>query len=134
MSDGYHRGRTFSGHTIEDRCPCQQESCGLVAFERADPDCDQHGRNHMPRSMRQGHVPDDCPGGTDLETVLRLAQEALRGASGRCPTHDLAPPEAGECRDCIQAHRIRKAVFAFGVAADQLNTEHPTPTAREAYL
>ena len=122
MIDGYHRGRSFTGHELEDECPGPQQSCGLVALSEANPDCDQHGRNHMPHSMRQGHAAADCPGGTDTATVLQLAWDALKHVDGHCPAHDTTPPSAehgaryGPCKDCQQARRVRKAKFAFDVA------------------
>ncbi len=110
MNDGFHRGRSFSGHELEDECPCPQEPCGLVNLHKADPGCEQHGQ---PRSMRQGHASDDCPGGDDLETVLQLAHEVLINTSGRCPMHSTL--SAAGCETCKQARRVRKAIFAFGV-------------------
>jgi hypothetical protein len=57
---GHHIGRSFSGHPLEDECPCPQESCGLVAYERIDPDCPQHAAKLI-KTMRQGHRVEDCP-------------------------------------------------------------------------
>ncbi len=56
-----HVGRSWTGHDLEDSCPCPQEPCGLVAQNRAVPDCVQHGHLHPPRSMRQGHPAGRCP-------------------------------------------------------------------------
>lgn len=58
----WHVGRSWSGNPLEDECPCIQVSCGLVALEDANPDCEQHGINHFPKTMRQGHMEDKCPG------------------------------------------------------------------------
>jgi hypothetical protein len=58
----WHVGRSWSGSFLEDSCPCKQESCGLIAQEDADPDCIEHGINHTPKTMRQAHFSDECPG------------------------------------------------------------------------
>lgn len=75
----WHVGRAWSGHDIEDECPCPQELCGLVDTSRADPDCDQHPPTRA-RSLRQGHRSDQCPAraGT-LENAATAAEEADRG-------------------------------------------------------
>ena len=57
-----HFGRAWSGHTIEDDCPCHQASCGLV--DEIDQDCPQHSWLAC-KSMRQGHFTADCPGVSD---------------------------------------------------------------------
>lgn len=38
-----HVGRTWTGHAIEDACPCPQEPCGLVDISHAHPDAGGHG-------------------------------------------------------------------------------------------
>jgi hypothetical protein len=58
--DAMHAGRSWSGTPLEDACPCPKKPCGLVAYNEADPDCVQHGRNHPAKTMRQGHTPDRC--------------------------------------------------------------------------
>lgn len=52
----WHAGRAWSGHEIEDACPCPQEPCGLVSTP--DPDCVQHSRT---KTIRQSHRADQCP-------------------------------------------------------------------------
>jgi hypothetical protein len=49
-------GRAWSGHEIEDACPCEQEPCGLVATP--DPECVQHSRA---KTIRQSHPAESCP-------------------------------------------------------------------------
>ena len=56
----FHVGRSWTGHTIEDECPCSQEVCGLVQFDVMS-DCPEHGRQAS-KTMRQGHLAVDCPG------------------------------------------------------------------------
>ncbi|MFI7191438.1 hypothetical protein ACIBQ0_17025 [Nocardia nova] len=53
----WHVGRSFSGHPLEDECPCPKEPCGLVRLENAHPDCEQHPN----KTLRQGHRADQCP-------------------------------------------------------------------------
>jgi len=57
-----HVGRSWSGHPLEDACPCIKEPCGLVG-EGAKAECDQHGGVISARTMRQLHWADECPGG-----------------------------------------------------------------------
>lgn len=57
----FHIGRSFSGHWLEDACPCPQEACNLVAEDSTDPDCEQHGMGAC-KTIRQGHRAVDCPG------------------------------------------------------------------------
>lgn len=59
---GWHVGRSWTGHPLEDICPCPQEPCGLIDSAKASPDCDQHPWRRA-KSMRQGHRAEDCPGG-----------------------------------------------------------------------
>ena len=54
----WHHGRWWTGHKIEDECPCAQEACGLVDFDKRDPDCPQH---QMTKTIRQGHRASECP-------------------------------------------------------------------------
>lgn len=57
-----HIGRSFSGHSIEDKCPCPQAPCGLIA--RPLDSCDQHGW-FSAKTMRQFHYESQCKGKTD---------------------------------------------------------------------
>lgn len=54
----WHKGRAWTGHAIEDACPCEQEACGLVG--EPDPSCDQHSVA-AGRSIRQSHLAENCP-------------------------------------------------------------------------
>jgi hypothetical protein len=58
----YHVGRSFSGSTIEDACPCPQEPCGLIRMDRARAGCLQHALGRA-KTMRQAHPGGECPGG-----------------------------------------------------------------------
>lgn len=60
---GTHIGRSFTGHPIEDTCPCPQAPCGLINFDDIRDDCPQHHWSAC-KSMRQGHPADHCPGAT----------------------------------------------------------------------
>jgi hypothetical protein len=55
-----HVGRSFQGHPLEDACPCPQEACGLIAMDKADPDCPEHGF-HKAKTLRQAHLAEQCP-------------------------------------------------------------------------
>lgn len=57
-----HWGRSFGrGRWIEDKCPCPQEACGLVAVDRMREDCPEH-RLEAAKTIRQMHDAQDCPG------------------------------------------------------------------------
>lgn len=56
----YHVGRSWSGHEIEDACPCPQVPCGLVDVQEAVDECGHHPALRC-KSMRQGHPAEDCP-------------------------------------------------------------------------
>jgi hypothetical protein len=69
MMSGYHIGRHWPsgyrknnvGATIEDNCPCEVEPCGLVSYDKIDPDCPQHGPMAA-KTIRTSHAAEDCPG------------------------------------------------------------------------
>lgn len=54
----WHVGRAFTGHAIEDACPCPKEPCQLVSLEDASPDCTQHTPT---KTIRQAHLASECP-------------------------------------------------------------------------
>lgn len=54
-----HIGRSFTGHPLEDDCPCVKAPCGLVEVE--DEDCPQHSWRAA-KTIRQTHMSTDCPG------------------------------------------------------------------------
>lgn len=56
-----HMGRSWTGHELEDQCPCLKERCGLVSDRGIDPECPQHGYMAA-RTMRQLHDARHCPG------------------------------------------------------------------------
>lgn len=57
----WHMGRAWTGHAIEDECPCPQEACGLVSSVTKDDECPQHGFGAS-KTTRQGHPEQNCPG------------------------------------------------------------------------
>lgn len=70
-----HIGRSWSGHPLEDACPCVKASCGLV--EKEDPSCDQHGMKAA-KTIRQQHFAGQCPG-PDFRVT---EQEAIQATDG----------------------------------------------------
>ena len=58
---GLHIGRSWTGHQIEDACPCPKAPCGLVVFDTVDPECTEHPMERH-KSMRQSHPGEHCPG------------------------------------------------------------------------
>lgn len=59
MPEDFHMGRSWTGHHMEDECPCPQEACGLIARDKVAEDCPQHyfGRS---KTMRSIHRVADC--------------------------------------------------------------------------
>ncbi|MGW3847152.1 hypothetical protein [Streptomyces fagopyri] len=57
MTGQHHFGRAWTGHDIEDNCPCTKAPCGLVAEPSAE--CTEHTGT---KSTRQSHPADACPG------------------------------------------------------------------------
>ena len=62
FSDARHVSRSWpaSGTPMEDACPCPQEPCGHVRWDRIDPDCPQHSLR-AGKTLRSSHTPADCP-------------------------------------------------------------------------
>jgi hypothetical protein len=56
-----HIGRSWTGHDLEDTCPCPKTPCGLVATDATSPDCTQHT---IGKTIRQAHRAAQCPGPT----------------------------------------------------------------------
>lgn len=56
-----HVGRSWTGHPLEDDCPCVQVACGLVSIPGSDPICPEHGVAAF-KTLRQGHFADECKG------------------------------------------------------------------------
>lgn len=57
---GTHFGRSWTGHSIEDACPCPKAPCGLVVFGAWDPNCEQHAPERA-NTVRQTHPAEKCP-------------------------------------------------------------------------
>ena len=55
-----HMGRSFTGHDLEDDCPCPKAPCGLVISDRVE-ECPQHSW-WAAKTIRQMHDASDCPG------------------------------------------------------------------------
>ena len=56
----FHIGRSWSGHPLEDGCPCPKAPCGLVDVDRTDPACLEHPAERG-KSIRQSHSASACP-------------------------------------------------------------------------
>lgn len=56
-----HIGRSWTGHPLEDACPCAKAPCGLVIQGQALDTCPEHALGAF-KSIRQGHPSDRCPG------------------------------------------------------------------------
>jgi hypothetical protein len=54
----HHIGRSFSGHRLEDDCPCVKAPCGLVSEWVSE--CEQHNPEAS-KTIRQRHPADQCP-------------------------------------------------------------------------
>lgn len=59
-NDVRHFGRSWSGSSLEDLCPCPQQPCGLVTGADAERlDCPQHAQKYA-QTMRQSHLASEC--------------------------------------------------------------------------
>ncbi|MFI7073468.1 hypothetical protein [Micromonospora sediminicola] len=64
----YHVGRDWTGHVVEDACPCSKAACGLVIQSAADPTCEHHPTAQC-IPMRQIHRADQCCGVPEAVTA-----------------------------------------------------------------
>lgn len=55
----FHIGRSWTGHELEDECPCPQAPCGLVSVDQVDPQCTQHPVERA-QTIRQSHPATAC--------------------------------------------------------------------------
>ena len=74
-----HIGRAWTGHALEDDCPCPKAACGLVLGATVDATCPQHALT-AGKTIRQAHVAERCP-------ALLLAAHLAR-----CETCDFIGP------------------------------------------
>lgn len=72
-ADTWHVGRSWTGHRLEDGCPCSKGACGLAA-EPFDPTCLQHPQARA-KTIRQGHRAADCPGAAARRAFADLAAQ-----------------------------------------------------------
>lgn len=59
-----HMGRDWTGHAVEDECPCPKAACGLAVPDGQPPgSCDQHNPASIfdSKTMRQVHGDENCP-------------------------------------------------------------------------
>ncbi|MFJ5638686.1 hypothetical protein [Streptomyces sp. NPDC093223] len=62
VTGNHHFGRSWTGHAIEDNCPCAKAPCGLVA--QPSDECTEH---RPTKSTRQSHPADACPGPAEID-------------------------------------------------------------------
>ncbi|MCM2391734.1 hypothetical protein [Streptomyces albipurpureus] len=74
-----HIGRSWGGPgDCEALCPCPKAPCGLVDFDNVDEECEQHPPFRC-KTIRTGHLPEDCPGvGRDVVVAMKRTIEARR--------------------------------------------------------
>jgi len=78
----YHIGRSWKGTKIEDDCPCPKAPCGLVDSDNISEECDQHPM-WAAKTIRQGHRPEDCPGGQTETPAEHAAAAEAHWLNGR---------------------------------------------------
>lgn len=83
-----HMGRAFVGHWIEDECPCEQEACGLVNFDKINSDCPQHSLV-AGKTIRQSHSENNCPALEEDILDVEAAAQARKEAGPRISHRDL---------------------------------------------
>jgi hypothetical protein len=62
-AEHFHFGRSWTGHALEDECPCAKAPCGLVDSTEVE-ECPQHSW-WAAKTIRQMHAAADCPGGAE---------------------------------------------------------------------
>ncbi|BDM70584.1 hypothetical protein HEK616_40710 [Streptomyces nigrescens] len=68
-----HVGRSWDGPGhLEALCPCPLAPCGLVDVDNVDDKCKQHPPMRC-KTMRTGHLAEDCPG-TGRAVVVALGR------------------------------------------------------------
>jgi hypothetical protein len=77
-----HIGRSWSGHPLEDNCPCPKAPCGLVDMDQTDPACLEHPAERV-KSIRQSHAASACPA---LGPVDETQADLYRSEPCRCGT------------------------------------------------
>lgn len=78
MPENFHMGRSWSGHWIEDECPCPQEPCGLVSYDKVVESCPQHYYGRA-KTMRSIHLSGDCERIVAEQTAAKAKGEAAEG-------------------------------------------------------
>lgn len=102
LEGNWHVGRAWTGHALEDECPCPQEPCGLVAQDKIVDECPQHAV-HAGKTLRQSHSPDNCPGPAAPKTRV---QRGLR---------KVGPAPAPDPRD-VTIHNLSSFIEVGGLA------------------
>lgn len=79
VENNVHIGRSWSGHSLEDVCPCVQEPCGLVRVSDINPACPEHSPGRS-KTIRQRHYAGQCPKieAAAQEEAGRVAYERAR--------------------------------------------------------
>lgn len=62
----FHIGRSWSGHPLEDACPCPKAPCGLVDMDQTEEACLEHPAERG-KSIRQSHPASECPAAAPTE-------------------------------------------------------------------
>lgn len=88
-----HIGRSWSGHPLEDDCPCPKAPCGLVDMDRTDPTCPEHPAERC-KSIRQSHPASACPA---VRATLRVVQARTEPFFKPFEPEECGCPDAGQC-------------------------------------
>jgi hypothetical protein len=92
----FHIGRSWSGHPLEDGCPCPKAPCGLVDMDQTEPACLEHPAERS-KSIRQSHPASECPG----SLVAAPAQHRLVAVNARdIPFATLEEPREPKACEC----------------------------------
>lgn len=88
-----HFGRAWTGHEIEDFCPCPKAACGLVGGDTETVYCEQHSIMAM-RTIRQFHNEFDCPAYKPHSVAWSIRAQDM----GVEPKFSCSAPEGAPCR------------------------------------
>lgn len=71
----HHVGRSFTGHRLEDQCPCPKEPCGLIDTRKAVGECTEH-TFWAAKTIRQAHPAYLCPALAESIEVITLGEDS----------------------------------------------------------
>lgn len=114
----HHIGRSFTGHRLEDVCPCPKEPCGLVDTDRVDHACEQHPLAAA-KTLRQIHAAGKC-------AAAHFHRFNANGTAVICT----APADA----DCRKRTHCDSEGWRFDTGCTEHEGKHPAVPGSECWM